>query len=78
VSPSLDSYPYFYSPTGVLDVDTPLAPQSLSTAKRYCAAAMLAVDMVMAGNINSRDDKYDRVFVMGRPPGHHAGPSGYV
>ena len=65
------SYPYFYPPAGSLDPDTPLSAQSFETAKNFCSAAVSAVDYVM------KSDQH-RAFVIGRPPGHHSGPSGCV
>lgn len=55
-----------------------------------CSAAILAVDHVMAstcsvsisttGNeekeANTQEEVCSRAFVIGRPPGHHAGPHG--
>ncbi|KAJ1409956.1 histone deacetylase domain-containing protein [Ochromonadaceae sp. CCMP2298] len=97
--------PSFYAGAGLLDCDTPLLPQSLAAAKRFCGAAILAVDHVMtagrrrageggvAGGVEvglggarvgtaagaaASDTDCTRVFVIGRPPGHHAGPSGCV
>lgn len=74
--------PSFYAPGGNLDCDTPLSPQSLTAAKRFCGAAMLAVDYVMDANSRANhmpgQAEYDRAFVIGRPPGHHAGPNGCV
>ena len=63
--------PSFYAPAGKLDSDTPLVPQSLDASSKFCSAAMFAVDKVMSG-------EFTRAFVLGRPPGHHAGPSGCV
>jgi hypothetical protein len=121
-------FPPFYAPAGMLDCDTPLQPQSLEAAKRFCgyariiypcfcicfvtanlsafqnvyySAAILAVDHVMqsvlrqdyAGLVSSTsatksEEKQTqeqqqqghcrRAFVIGRPPGHHAGPNGYA
>ena len=86
--------PSFYAPAGDLDTDTPLGPQSLQAASRFCGAAMWAVDEVMrapgprpAGEREregegegegERGATVTRAFVIGRPPGHHAGPSGCV
>ena len=64
-------YPPFYAPPGMLDADTPLVHQSLDASRKFCGAAMMAVDKVMSGS-------HDRAFVLGRPPGHHAGPNGCV
>jgi len=63
--------PSFYAPPGMLDADTPLEQQSLDASRKFCGAAMMAVDKVMSGT-------HDRAFVLGRPPGHHAGPNGCV
>ena len=63
--------PSFYAPPGMLDSDTPLVHQSLDASRKFCGAAMIAVDKVMSGS-------HDRAFVLGRPPGHHAGPNGCV
>ena len=135
-------FPSFYAPPGMLDSDTPLQPQSLEAAKRFCgcvvsliiylifhctlcyvfpslwtvspfvvhiqfcnsssclrtvlfisafSAAILAVDHVMSStcNVSSTPSGEDtnniqegedcsRAFVIGRPPGHHAGPHGYA
>ena len=68
---SYSDKPSFYAPAGKLDSDTPLVPQSLDASSRFCSAAMSAVDKVMNGEFN-------RAFVLGRPPGHHAGPNGCV
>jgi acetoin utilization deacetylase AcuC-like enzyme len=43
---------------------------------------MLAVDHVMDDVLSGRgaeegSERHSRVFVIGRPPGHHAGPNGY-
>lgn len=66
-------YPHFYAPDQLLDPDTPLSPHSLAAAKHFCGAAMLAVDKLMDPISGSR-----AAFVVGRPPGHHAGPNGCV
>eukprot|EP01032_Pedospumella_encystans_P011509 gene11509-13377_t len=83
-------FPSFYAPPGMLDSDTPLQPQSLEAAKRFCGAAILAVDHVMASTCNvsisacneetntQEGGECSRAFVIGRPPGHHAGPHGCV
>lgn len=47
---------------------------------------MLAVDLLMqkhlagpaASATSSRDGAFQRALVVGRPPGHHAGPFGWV
>jgi acetoin utilization deacetylase AcuC-like enzyme len=70
---NLKDHPSFYAPDGMLDPDTPLSPYSLEAAKKYCGAAMLAVDLLMKPEETSR-----AAFVIGRPPGHHAGPNGCV
>eukprot|EP01039_Chlorochromonas_danica_P001000 gene1001-1086_t len=72
-SSSSTGFPPCYAPQGMLDIDTPLVAKSLSAAKKFCAAVMEAVDAIMG-----KQEGYDRVFVIGRPPGHHAGPSGCV
>jgi hypothetical protein len=33
-------FPPFYAPAGMLDCDTPLQPQSLEAAKRFCGYAL--------------------------------------
>jgi len=86
------------APNEYLDADTPLGPTSLSAARRFCGAAMYAVDCaygdVVPDAVNtspgseaqarssldaSKNNKgIDRIFVLGRPPGHHAGPNGCV
>ena len=101
------------SPSEFLDSDTPLGPFSLLSARKFCGAAMFAVDCVLGtdmavsvsvpttsstttgtgtgtdtGSTSSRSStststsssitNVDRVFVLGRPPGHHAGPHGCV
>lgn len=76
------------SPNEYLDSDTPLGPLSLSAARRFCGAAMYAVDCAYGEaepfpeekvhSSGSRNPGIDRVFVLGRPPGHHAGPNGCV
>jgi len=48
-----------------LDEDTFMSPQSLKAAFRAAGAAMRAVDMVMAGEVQN-------AFCATRPPGHHA------
>jgi hypothetical protein len=71
--------PSFYAPVGNLDGDTPLVPQSLDASRRYCGAAMMAVDALMSGRYGSdADNGPSHAFVLGRPPGHHTGPSGCV
>ena len=71
--------PYFYAPAAFLDSDTPLSEHSLHAAKMFCGTAMSAVDLLMG---SSNDDgvgkeeegqRYTKAFVIGRPPGHHAG-----
>lgn len=90
-SPTAD-VPSFYAPTGYLDVDTPLRALSLAAAKRFCGAAMLAVDEIMSTPSTHLSDQATGVgdvaeergvgcraaFVVGRPPGHHSGPRGCV
>ena len=76
-----DRQPFFYAPDGYLDVDTPLSPQSLDASSKFCRAAIIAVDAVMKESNDSQDGGrkvVKRSFVIGRPPGHHAGPSGCV
>jgi len=48
-----------------LDADTCMSPHSLAAARRAAGAAVLAVDLVLAG-------KAHRAFCNVRPPGHHA------
>ena len=68
--------PAFYAPNGYLDTDTPLSPQSLDAARNFCGAAILAVDLLMNNTSMAVNSGHlvDRAFVVGRPPGHHAGP----
>ena len=40
-------------------------------------AAIHAVDLLMQKFFHSSHDEYQRAFVVGRPPGHHAGPFGW-
>lgn len=49
-----------------LDPDTSMNPHSLDAALRAAGAAVLAVDLVLAGESRS-------AFCSVRPPGHHAG-----
>lgn len=49
-----------------LDDDTLMNPHSYDAALHAAGAAVKAVDMVLAGEV-------DRVFCSVRPPGHHAG-----
>ena len=76
--------PNFYAPAGKLDCDTPLTPMSLEASRLFCGAAILAVDTVLADWAPDQPAEKDantlsrRAFVVGRPPGHHAGPSGCV
>lgn len=72
------SMPHFYAPNGYLDADTPLSASSLDAAKRFCGGAMLAVDKVLACNSDDASSLSKTAFVIGRPPGHHAGPNGCV
>lgn len=51
--------------TVALDQDTWLAPGALRAARHAAGAAVRAVDLVMAGEV-------DRAFCAVRPPGHHA------
>ena len=92
LSYSTADVPSFYAPTGYLDVDTPLRSLSLAAAKRFCGAAMLAVDKIMSTPSTHPSDQATGVgdgaeergvvcraaFVVGRPPGHHSGPRGCV
>lgn len=48
-----------------LDPDTVISPDSLLAARRAAGAAVLAVDLVMSGEMES-------AFCCVRPPGHHA------
>jgi acetoin utilization deacetylase AcuC-like enzyme len=86
-----DALPFFYSPAGKLDTDTPLTDQSLEAAKRFCGASMAAVDILLENHFHTRQSERtslspnnpkirngNSVFVIGRPPGHHAGPRGCV
>lgn len=84
------------APAAFLDVDTPLSATSLTAARRFCGAAMLAVDCVMGGapvglsasavtegggvaqEVVHNPSDCERALVLGRPPGHHAGPNGCV
>ena len=75
--------PYFYAPAGFLDSDTPLSEHSLHAAKMFCGTALSAVELIMGstnGNGNGNGvgqeengQRYTKAFVIGRPPGHHAG-----
>ncbi|KAG5183775.1 histone deacetylase domain-containing protein [Tribonema minus] len=59
------------SPPGYLDADTLITAKSFAVARKAAGAVIEAVDRVMSGaNKNA--------FVVVRPPGHHAGPSGSV
>ena len=49
----------------LLDPDTVISPKSLQAARRAAGAAVLAVDLVMSGEMES-------AFCCVRPPGHHA------
>jgi acetoin utilization deacetylase AcuC-like enzyme len=51
-----------------LDQDTVLGPMSLSAALHAAGAVVLAVDLVMSGELQN-------AFCCVRPPGHHAGVS---
>ena len=53
--------------TGIvhLDPDTAMCPDTLNAALRAAGAAVLATDMVMAGDVGN-------AFCNVRPPGHHA------
>jgi acetoin utilization deacetylase AcuC-like enzyme len=72
--------PSFYAPSGYLDIDTPLVPQSLNASRRFCGAAILAVDLLMKCTKNDSKEPsiLSHAFILGRPPGHHAGPNGCV
>ncbi|MDH3787947.1 MAG: histone deacetylase family protein, partial [Xanthomonadales bacterium] len=48
-----------------LDPDTVISPRSLTAARRAAGAAVLAVDLVMSGEM-------ENAFCCVRPPGHHA------
>lgn len=48
-----------------LDPDTVISPATLQAARRAAGAAVLAVDLVMSGEMES-------AFCCVRPPGHHA------
>ena len=48
-----------------LDPDTIISPGSLAAARHAAGAAVAAVDLVMAGDV-------DNAFCCVRPPGHHA------
>jgi acetoin utilization deacetylase AcuC-like enzyme len=48
-----------------LDPDTVIGPHSLRAARRAAGAAVMAVDHIMRGELNS-------AFCAVRPPGHHA------
>ncbi len=48
-----------------IDGDTAMNVFSLEAARRSAGAGVLAVDRIMAGEINN-------AFCLGRPPGHHA------
>jgi acetoin utilization deacetylase AcuC-like enzyme len=75
-----EEFPFFYAIDGKLDCDTPLVDQSFTAAKRFCAAAMHAVDLLLENQKinNQTNPNRSRAFVVGRPPGHHSGPSGCV
>ncbi len=53
--------------TELADGDTWMNPHTLQAAARAAGAAVLAVDLVMAGTV-------DNAFCAVRPPGHHAEP----
>eukprot|EP01037_Dinobryon_pediforme_P019024 gene19024-19370_t len=82
-----DMHPPFYPSLSerMVDNDTPITAEALSSAKLFCGAAMLAVDLLMqkhlagpaASATSSRDGAFQRALVVGRPPGHHAGPFGW-
>jgi acetoin utilization deacetylase AcuC-like enzyme len=85
--------PSFYAPENKLDSDTPLGPYSLTAARNFCGAAMFGVDCLLGSDYSiaapstaegpvsakhARISQISRSFVVGRPPGHHAGPQGAV
>lgn len=83
--------PSFYAPGDKLDSDTPLGPNSLAAARTFCGAAMFGVDCLLGSEYSiaapstpgnaakqAKISKISRSFVVGRPPGHHAGPQGAV
>ena len=77
--------PSFYAGVGKLDSDTPVGPSSLIAAKRFCGAAMFAVDCLLGEEAaialpvsDAPLQPVTRSFVIGRPPGHHCGPNGAV
>ncbi|PIQ30299.1 MAG: deacetylase [Zetaproteobacteria bacterium CG02_land_8_20_14_3_00_50_9] len=51
-----------------LDADTSMSPGSLSAARHAAGAAIMAVDLVLSGQVH-------RAFCNVRPPGHHAEPA---
>lgn len=51
---------------GYLDADTVISPRSYQVACLAAGASIQAVDLVLTG-------RHQRVFVLPRPPGHHAG-----
>lgn len=48
-----------------VDADTRMTPDTLPAARRAAGAGVLAVDLIMKGEVN-------RAFCAVRPPGHHA------
>eukprot|EP01036_Dinobryon_divergens_P026879 gene26878-35572_t len=73
-------YPPFYpqSSLELVDNDTPISSDILAAAKHFCGAAIHAVDLLMQKFVHASNDNHQRAFVVGRPPGHHAGPFGCV
>ena len=51
--------PSFYAGTGMLDSDTPVGPTSLQAAKRFCGAAMFAVDCLLGNDAHIRVPSLD-------------------
>ena len=58
---ALDSY--------FVDSDTYISPGTQGALEALAGAAVLAVDLLVKGSA-------ERVFILGRPPGHHAGVNG--
>ena len=53
--------PFFYSPGGNLDCDTPLSEDSLNAARNFCGAAVRAVDVILDNKTYS--ESFDPVHV---------------